>query len=280
MDVAEVAEQLYAAAPEDFTAKRTAEAAAAKKSGDKELAKQIGGLRKPTRAAWLVNLLARSAADDVSGLLDLGAALREAQENLDAADLRTLSRQRNQVVDQLSRQAVALGADADYQATEAVRQEVAQTLQAALADPDTADLVRRGVLAQAVSYGGFGTFDLAAAAGPTRSSPAKRSPSGAASEDTDAAGTADDAEAAERAEAEQAARRKLWELAKDALGKAEEDAEQARAEIDTRAEQTAELRRRLAEAEEAENQARDTADAAARRVEELAAAEREARPDR
>ena len=77
-----------------------------------------------------------------------------------------MSTARHRAVDALSRQAADLGAEADYAATEAVRQEVSQTLQAALADPEQAELVQRGTLSQAVSYGGFGPFELTAPAPP------------------------------------------------------------------------------------------------------------------
>ena len=167
MELSEVADELYAGSPDDFMKLRTAQAAAAKADGDKELAKQIAQLRKPTRSAWLVNLLARKAPDAVSELLDIGTALRDAQQNLDGAELRRLSTARHRAVDALSRRAADLGAEADYTATEAVRQEVSQTLQAALADPEQAELVQRGTLSQAVSYGGFGPFEITAPA-PTR----------------------------------------------------------------------------------------------------------------
>ena len=57
-------------------------------------------------------------------------------------------------------------------------QEVGQTLQTALGDPEIADLLRAGRLTQAVTYGGFGPTDLASALGaslPTKapSQPAK-----------------------------------------------------------------------------------------------------------
>ena len=103
---------------------RSAQVAAAKAAGDKELAKQIGQLRKPTRSAWLVNLLARDAGADLDGLLEIGAALREAQENRDGAELRRLSTERHRAVEALTRRAAELGAAAEYAATEAVRQEV------------------------------------------------------------------------------------------------------------------------------------------------------------
>ena len=82
---------------------RTALVAEARRDGERELAKQIGALRKPTRSAWLINLLARTAPDEVGALLDLGDALREAQVNLAGPELRRLSGERQKAVAALGR---------------------------------------------------------------------------------------------------------------------------------------------------------------------------------
>ena len=267
MELSEVADELYAATPDDFMKLRTAQIAAAKADGDKELAKQIAQLRKPTRSAWLVNLLARRAPDAVTELLEIGNALRDAQQNLDGAELRRLSTARHRAVDALSRQAADLGAEADYTATEAVRQEVRQTLQAALADPEQAELVRRGTLSQAVSYGGFGPFDVIAPAPTSKAAKTRHGEDG----ETDTAQPDEEAEQAAR-EAQEA-----WELARDQLAEAEEEAERTTAEADALADQVDELRQQLQAAEKAEDEARRTARTARKRLDEAAAAERSAR---
>ena len=105
VDLEAATEQVYAATPEDFMAVRTALVAEARQAKDRELAKAIGALRKPTRSAWLINLLARSAADEVAGLLDLGEALREAQASLSGPELRRLSGERQKAVRALARRA-------------------------------------------------------------------------------------------------------------------------------------------------------------------------------
>ncbi len=278
MALDDVADELYAVAPDDFMASRTEQVAAAKAAGDKELAKQIGSLRKPTRSAWLVNLLARDAPTEISELLELGGALREAQQNLDGAELRSLSSSRHKVINGLSRRAAALGGEAGYTATEAVRQEVSQTLQAAMADPEQAELVRRGVLSQAVSYGGFGPFDLAAPAAkkPAEKTAAEKTPTsrrGATSEADDE--SPEDAAREAAREAAEAA----WQQAKDELAGAEAEAEQATVDADALADRVDELRRQLQEAEQAEDDARRSARAARKRVDELTAAERQAQRD-
>ncbi|MDT5213828.1 MAG: hypothetical protein QOK18_2067, partial [Mycobacterium sp.] len=50
---------LYGVPPEEFMALRKELVAAAKKRGDADAAKLIGAARRPTAAAWVVNLLVR-----------------------------------------------------------------------------------------------------------------------------------------------------------------------------------------------------------------------------
>ena len=132
MDLDEAAGQLYAANPDEFMAARTALAKQAKEAGDKALAKQITALRKPTRSAWLVNLVARAEPDRVAELIELGAALQEAQQAMDGDTLRRLSRDRRTLIDALARRAGELGRDQGYPAPDGAVQEVSQSLQAAL----------------------------------------------------------------------------------------------------------------------------------------------------
>ncbi len=159
MDLEAATDQVYAATPEDFMAVRTALVAEARQAKDRELAKAIGALRKPTRSAWLINLLARSAADEVAGLLDLGAALREAQASLSGPELRRLSGERQKAVRALARRAASLAAEGGQRVTDGQLQEVSQHLQAALADPALAEDVRAGRVTQIVTFGGFGPWE-------------------------------------------------------------------------------------------------------------------------
>jgi hypothetical protein len=156
-DLDRAADELYALPPEEFTAARDRQASQARGNGQSALAAQIRGLRKPTQSAWVVNLLARERPDELGGLLDLGASLREAQATLQGDELRRLSAQRGQVVAALAREALQLARAAGRTASTTVQREVEQTLEAALADPDAAEAVRTGRLASALSYAGFGT---------------------------------------------------------------------------------------------------------------------------
>ena len=166
MDLDEAAEELYAEAPDDFLAARGALVARAREDGDKALAAAIGKLRKPSTAAWLVNLLAYEAADDLAALLDLGAAMRHAQARLSGAELRRLTQQRHQVVRALATQAHHLAADRGERVSRTVLDQVTDTLLAALADPEAAEQVRAGHLTTPLSYSGFGPAGLASVPAP------------------------------------------------------------------------------------------------------------------
>ena len=94
MDLDQAADELYAVSPDDFMARRTALVGEARAAGDRPLAKEIGQLRKPTRSAWLVNLLARAEGKKITELLELGTALQRAQQRMEGDELRRLSKER------------------------------------------------------------------------------------------------------------------------------------------------------------------------------------------
>jgi len=149
---------LYEAPPEGFVAARAAAIADARKSGDKEAAKRYAALRKPTVAAWLVNLLALRRPELIDDLVDLATALREAQRSLQGEQLRELSNQRRQVIAALVAAARKLAVEDDptLAAGKLPLGEVEATLTAALAEPEVAEQVRSGRLVRAATYAGFG----------------------------------------------------------------------------------------------------------------------------
>jgi hypothetical protein len=150
---------LYALPPEEFTAARDAAA--------KE-AKELKALRRPSVAAWVVNTLVRREPALLEQLVQLGAALREATNAREGAQLRELTEQRHQLVQAVTDQAVVL---ADRDITAQVRTEVAHTLEAAMADPASAEAVMSGQLVRALSYAGFGDVDLEGAVAPVPRQP-------------------------------------------------------------------------------------------------------------
>jgi hypothetical protein len=157
----EVARALYAAPPADFVERRDALVREARGAGDAELATELAALRKPTQGAWLANMLAREYPDQVAQLLDLGRALRDAQDELDPDQIRELGRQRGQVVAALVLMARRRSAELGQRTGDAAAQELEETLTAALADPDAADALLSGTLAHGLAYAGLG-FGVAA----------------------------------------------------------------------------------------------------------------------
>jgi hypothetical protein len=132
-------DELYATPPSGFVARRTELAAAARADGRAADARTLRAARRPTLAAWAANLLLRAEPEESRRFLELGRSLREAYRTLDAAGLKELSARRRSVVAALSGQAVRHAEEAGHRLSDAVRQDVEETLRAVLADPDAAE---------------------------------------------------------------------------------------------------------------------------------------------
>lgn len=162
-DLLEIADELYALPLAEFTPARDARV---KQLKGTPLAAQVKALRKPGTAAWVVNLLVRREAAQVDQVLNVGAALREAQQAMSAGELRALTRQRRQVTAAVTTQARRLAADEGLRVTEAVAEQVETTLTAAMVDEGCGRAVRSGLLVSVLSTTGvepMDDVDLAAA---------------------------------------------------------------------------------------------------------------------
>jgi hypothetical protein len=151
----EIVRELYVLPPADFVAARNELVRAARAAGSREIAERLQHLRRPTRSAWLVNVLARDSAA-MRRLSTLGKELRDAQTGLDSTQLRTLSEQRRRLITDLLEQAQAHASDAGLRLTASVLSEVEATLQAALVDLAGALTIRNGRLVRPLSHTGFG----------------------------------------------------------------------------------------------------------------------------
>jgi hypothetical protein len=275
MDLAEVADRLYALTPEQFTAERDALAKHARDDGDRDQAAAIKALRRPTAGVWLVNALARQRGERLDQLAELGAALRAAQDALAGEDMRRLSQQRQRLVRELVVEANGLAAAAGLTASDAAQREAEATLHAALADEAAGDAVRSGRLMRALSSSGLEPVDVTgavvdAAAIPLRrpETPARRPRAERLSDARQAVRAArTGAQRAERAvaKAEKAARSAQAALAEaqQRVGELEAELKRARAEASS-----AESAVRTADADRlAADGDRDAAQAALRRAE-------------
>jgi hypothetical protein len=147
--------ELYSADPDEFIERRTHLTGQAKAAGQPLAARQIAGLRKPTRSAWVINQLARSDPDSAPKLAALGERLRAAERSGDGARMRELTQQRRQLIAALVRQALAVSGQSAAPA--ALREEITATFAAALADPEVAEQIQQGTLVRAASRPGFGS---------------------------------------------------------------------------------------------------------------------------
>ena len=160
-DLLSIADDLYSLTPAEFTAARDAKV---KELKGTDLAAEVKALKKPGLAAWVVNLLVRREADQVDQLLNVGAALREAQAAMSAGELRALTRQRRQVTAAVTQQARHHAAEAGHKVTQAVADQVEATLTAAMVDEECGRALRSGLLVAPLQTNGVDPVGEAALA--------------------------------------------------------------------------------------------------------------------
>lgn len=150
-DVEEALDELFTTPPPVFVSRRQELAARAKASGRVEDARRIRAAHRPSLAAWAANLLLRSRPEESRRFLELGRAVREAYQTLDADGIKELSERRRSVVAALSRQAGELAREAGHRLSDTVQRDVESTLRAVLADQDAADRWATGRLESALT---------------------------------------------------------------------------------------------------------------------------------
>jgi len=165
------ADALYALPRDEFTPARDERVRDAKAAGDKSLAGQLGKLRRPTVAAWLVNNLARRRPAELAALAALGETMRAAHQQLDGPALRRLSEQRRELVTALGRSIRELGGSAGEEVSDAVGRELDGMFSTALADPAAARALASGRLSSPKELAGAATLDWPAIAPGARPRP-------------------------------------------------------------------------------------------------------------
>jgi hypothetical protein len=152
----EIARELYLVPPSQFVAARDELVRRARTAGNGDLARELATLRRPTRSAWLVNLLAAYDGEPLAQLVTLGRRLRHAQTRLETAELVGLRTERQRLVADLVARARLRSIEAGAPTTEAVLSEVEATLNAALVDLAGSFTVSSGHLVRPMSHNGFG----------------------------------------------------------------------------------------------------------------------------
>lgn len=269
MDFDSAADELHTAPRSEFVALRDRRARQAQEEGDRDTARRIAALRKPTVAAWLVNLLARERPELLQQFLALGDSLREGSQ------LQEFAGRRRDLQQQLLREVEALAREQGQQVSSGTAQEITGTLNRALADAEAAATVRSGRLSSALepsdALGEQWLTSVASQSSPstpqsasqsTPQKPRRSTKSGRAS--TKSRAKSDDEQA--RAERQRREEQRAVEQAQVRLDRAEREAEQAHQEVeDLRRElDRAEQRRKKADKEVL--QARSERDSAASRT--------------
>ncbi len=279
-----IADELYGLAVADFTAARDSRAKELKTT-DKALSARVKALKRPSAAAWAVNVFVRRETAQVEQVIAVGAALREAQANLDGDELRALTRQRRQLTAAVTTRARACAADEGHRLSDSVADQVEATLTAAMLDEGAAAAVRSGLLTAALAATGVDAVDVASAVaapdalGFTASAreAEERPPSRpelhvVPDPEADQKKRRAAQEKLDAAEAEVTQTQEAYSAAAAEVGQLEARTMQVQAEID-------ELRRRIAElettAEEIDDELSDAEDVRAEAEEALAAAIRD-----
>jgi DNA repair exonuclease SbcCD ATPase subunit len=286
-----IADDLYALPLADFTPARDAKA---KELKGTDLAKEVKALKKPSLAGWVVNLLVRHEPEQVEQVLQVGAALREAQASMSGDELRQLTRQRRQLTAAVTTVARRLAREQGQKVTEAVADQVEATLTAAMVDEECAKAVRSGLLLGPLSSTGVDAVELDRAVAlpdalgfvaTTRDAPEPARPElhVVPDPDRDEKALAAAREALAQAEAEVAEATEAFDTASQELSDLEARSMQLQAEIDELKRQIAELEEQAdgvdeeigeaddakTEAEEALTEATQARDAAAKAVAKL-----------
>jgi hypothetical protein len=152
VDEDEVLAQLYGGSRDDFLPTRTELSREAKAAGDRELAKRITGLRKPTVAAWLVNQVVRRHPADAEALADVAERLGAAHRQGTGDELRAAGQDRRELLQRLDDRIRSLAKQEGVNVSADAAGQVDTTFQAALVDPDALREVLSGRLSAAVEF--------------------------------------------------------------------------------------------------------------------------------
>jgi hypothetical protein len=137
---------LYGLPASEFVTAREALARELRAEGRGDRSAAVHALRRPTVVAWSINQVARTQAARVSALVRVSADVQDAQRRAaggSAADLRSLSRRRRTLLDELTEAAATLTDNPTAHGA-----AIAATLDGASLDPDLQPALVAGCLAR------------------------------------------------------------------------------------------------------------------------------------
>lgn len=146
-ELTRIATELYVRPLGEFVSARSA---SAKQAADRGLAAEIAELRKPSIAAWVVNVFAQERAAELGEALQLARELREAQDDLDARSLARLGRERRALTRRLAEQARDIAIARGEKVTPGTFDAVQRTIGAAFFDEVASVAVASGRLVREI----------------------------------------------------------------------------------------------------------------------------------
>ena len=161
--LAQLADELYGLLPAEFTPARDAAVRRLRDADRVSDAAVVAGFRKPVVAAWALNRLRRADPDGLDELLGIGAELGRAQQNGDRAALRDATQRRRHAVSALLARIAELGDEVGIPIASGTREQLEQTLGAAVVDSGAAAAVRSGMLVTPLAPTGADPVDVSRA---------------------------------------------------------------------------------------------------------------------
>ena len=180
-------DDLYGLPLGEFTAARNELEKRLRRDGERERAKEVKALRKPTAPAWALNQLARQRGKEVKRLVAAGERLRTAQEQLikggDREELAKAAAEERELVGELARAAAAIAGEGGVATGTTLDEKLRATLHAAATDEDTArELLAGRLIREREAVGLFGLVEAPAPDAKPRQK-ASESPKTAAEDD-------------------------------------------------------------------------------------------------
>lgn len=216
---------IYQGALEEFVARRDALAKQLRAAGDRDAAASVKSLRKPSRAAWALDLGAGAAPDAMDALV--AAADGTLQAQVSGGDVRTAISRLRAAIRDLADAAAAAAARAGHPTDPAL---LASAILAVIGRPDHFDQLRGGVLCDVPEAGGLDFLSALPAPGPAAAATSRNADPDVidlAARDAERKAARALAQARERADAAQ----RTLEQAEAGLAAAETDLEQAEAAV-------------------------------------------------
>ena len=148
----EAAAALYLVSPEEFTAERDRVARELKHMGDGESASQVKSLKKPTVAAYALNLVSSREPAQIKELLSADEQLRNARTREEMQEAKS---RRQKTINSITGAALSVLAEQNRASGAQIKEKIAETLLAVANDEEARELLEEGRLTREIAPGGF-----------------------------------------------------------------------------------------------------------------------------